>query len=265
MQQTEFHWERLSTPQITAAAQVGAIVVVPVGSIEQHGQHLPTMTDSACVEHLIHEAVVRLGPQVPAIIAPSVRYGYSHDHLGFPGTLSLSARLLEDVLVEIGSSVLSSGFNRIVFVNGHGSNSSLLYYVVRRIREMATRPLSVAAATYWTVAREQISKVRISELGGMGHACELETSLMLHFEPGTVDMSRAVREVPAQYSPYRSVDLLSPGVAVAPDRFAKRTKSGVQGDPLVASADHGAVLAEVIVPALTTFLLDFASWELVPS
>lgn len=222
------------------------------------------MTDSACVEHVVEDAVNRLGGQPPIVIAPTVRYGYSHDHLGIPGTLSVPARLLEDLLVEIGRSILLSGFDRIAFVNGHGSNASLLYYVVRRIRDDAERPIRVTAVTYWSLARDGLAAIRRSELGGMGHACELETSLMLHYEPDTVEMARAVRDIPKAYSRYRSADLLSPGPAVAPDRFRDRTTSGVQGDPLVADAEHGSRLADVAVAGLVDFFRDFSSWDLAP-
>jgi creatinine amidohydrolase len=263
MNTPEIHWERMTSPMIAAAAQKNAVVVVPVGSIEQHGPHLPTMTDSACVEHLVERAAGLLAPG-EFIVAPGVRYGYSHDHLGFAGTLSISARLLEEMLVEIAASVVLSGFDRIAFVNGHGSNASLLYYVVRRVRDAAPRAVSVTGATYWTLAREALSDARRSAIGGMGHACELETSLMLQFEPDMVDMDRAVREMPEPYSRFRSSDLLSPGPAVAPDRFKVRTESGVSGDPLVATAEHGAHMADIIVRALADFLGDFATWELAP-
>lgn len=262
MTRREVRWERLSSPEIAAAAGSGAVVVVPVGSIEQHGPHLPTMTDSACVEHVVRDAVDRLDGSPLTLIAPTVKFGFSADHLGFAGTLSIPAELLADLLVEIGRSILLSGFRRIVYVNGHGSNASLLYYVVRRIRDLAPEPVTVTGATYWSLAREELAAARRSEEGGMGHACELETSLMLHYEPDTVDMALAVREMPKSYSPYRATDLLSTGPAVAPDRFRDRTHSGVQGDPTVADAEHGAHLSSLAADALARFIRDFASWEL---
>jgi len=257
----EVRWARLTSPQIAAAAASDAVVVVPVGSIEQHGPHLPTMTDSACIEHLVQDAVDRLDGSPLTLIAPTVPFGFSADHLGFAGTLSVPAELLADLLVEIGRSILLSGFRRLVYLNGHGSNASLLYYVVRRIRDLAPEPVTVTAATYWSLAREELAAARRSEKGGMGHACELETSLMLHYEPETVDMALAVREIPKAYSPYRAADLLSTGPAVAPDRFRDRTHSGVQGDPTVADAEHGAHMASLTAAALARFLRDFASWN----
>jgi creatinine amidohydrolase len=237
-----------------------AVVVVPVGSIEQHGPHLPVSTDAVCAERLVDLAVNRLAATVTAVVVPTIRYGFSHDHLGFPGTLSISHRLLEDLLVEIGVGILRTGYRRIVFVNGHGSNDRLLYYAVRQIRDSGNEPAAVAGVTYWKLAAADIAACRLSPVGGMGHACELETSLMLAFEPETVDMGKAVREIPKSYSAYRGDDLLASGPVVAPDRFADRTRTGVMGDPTFASAKHGRELAEIISRRLAAFLDEFATW-----
>lgn len=212
----ELRWDDITSPALRDAATGGAVVVVPVGSVEQHGPHLPLATDALCVEHLVREAAQCLAPGPAIVIAPAIRYGFSDDHLGFAGTLSISARLLEDLLTEIGSGILASGFERLVFVNGHGSNDRLLYYVVRRVKALVEKPSAVAATTYWKLALPELSALRRSSVGGMGHGCELETSLMLHYEPAFVRHDLAVREVPAAYSAYRADDLLQSGAVVAP-------------------------------------------------
>lgn len=255
-------WDAMSSPQLAEAAAGGAIVVVPVGSVEQHGPHLPVATDAWAAEHLVEAALPKLPSGRRVVIAPVVRYGFSDDHAGFPGTLSIPARLLEELLIEIGAGIIASGFDRILLVNGHGGNDRLLYYVVRLIRDRAPRPVALAGLTYWKLAAEQLRSLRHSEPGGMGHACELETSLMLHFRPETVRMRHAVREVPVPYSGERGGDLLSSGAVVAPDRFHELTVSGVTGDPLVASAEQGRLFAGAISGRLAAFIDEFASWPL---
>lgn len=255
-------WDRCSWPDLKALASAGAIVVIPVGSIEQHGPHLPVATDAICAERLVDAAVERLTEDIRVVVAPAMRYGYSEDHLGFPGTLSIGSRTLEDVLIEVGAGVAASGFERLAFVNGHGGNERLLYNVVRGVRRECSRPLAVAGVTYWKLAQAELAGLRRSEMGGMGHACELETSLMLHFEPESVRMERAVRAIVHPYSPLRGNDLLAPGPVVAPDRFSERTDSGVAGDPTVASAEQGARFAQVISGRLAAFLHEFAAWPL---
>lgn len=253
----------LAVPDLRTAAEAGSIVVVPVGSIEQHGPHLPVATDSMCVAGVVRLAAERVGERVPMVVAPVVQYGFSEDHLGFPGTISLPAAQLENMLVSIGSSIVASGFSRVVLVNGHGSNDRLLYYALRRIRAAVTGRIALAATTYWSLARDDLAALRLSETGGMGHACELETSLMLHFHPETVHMDRAVREIPVGYSRYRGSDLLATGPVVAPDRWLERSRSGVTGDPLLATAEQGGRFADAIATRLATFFEEFAGWPLV--
>ncbi len=256
-------WQDLTSVEIEAAAAAGATVVLPVGAIEQHGTHLPVSTDATCAEAIAMAAAQRTNTAAPPVLAPTLQFGYSDDHAGFPGTLSLSQRVLEDALVDIGSSILASGFQRLLYLNGHGSNDRLLYYVVRRVRERARGPVALAATTYWKLASRELGELRVSEPGGMGHACELETSLMLHFVPRLVHMDLAIKEVPASYSEHRGDDLLSGGAVVAPDRFRERTASGVLGDPLAADELRGARFAAVIVDRLAAFLDEFAGWPLV--
>lgn len=256
-------WCDMTSPSLAAAAASGAVVVLPVGSIEQHGPHLPVSTDSTIVSSLVERAVRDQTLDGAVVVAPTVEYGFSDDHLGFAGTLSLPARTLEDLLVEVGRRILDSGFARLVLVNGHGSNDRLLYYAIRRIRDVARRPVALAATTYWALAADDIRAIRRSGPGGMGHACELETSLMLHFRPETVRLELAVREIPEPYSNYRGTDLLGSSPVVAPDRWADRSRSGVTGDPLVATPQQGARFAEAIAARLGAFLQEFASWPLV--
>lgn len=256
-------WQDMTSVEIEAAAEAGATVVLPVGAIEQHGAHLPVSTDATCAEQIALTAAGRENAAAPTIVAPTLPFGYSDDHAGFPGTLSLSHRVLEDALVELGASILASGFRRLLYLNGHGGNDRLLYYVVRRVREVAHGPVALAGATYWKLAGKELGALRVSAAGGMGHACELETSLMLHFAPQLVQMEQAVKEVPETYSEHRGDDLLAGGVVVAPDRFLERTSSGVVGDPLAADKEHGALFATAIVERLGAFLDELAGWPLV--
>lgn len=255
-------WERASSAALGTAAKSGSVVLLPVGAVEQHGPHLSTGTDSVCAEQLCRAAAAKLADTIPIVLAPTQKIGFSVDHFGFPGTLSLSADVLQQVLAQTGLSILASGFTRLLLVNGHGGNDRLLYYAVRDVRGRATAPLAVAAVTYWKLAGARISEHRDSEPGGMGHACELETSLMLHFSRDQVSMNAAKKEVPESYSRYRGDDLLASGPVVAPDLFAERTNSGVSGDPTLATEPKGAVWADELADALAVFIQEFSRWKL---
>jgi creatinine amidohydrolase len=253
----------MTTAALTAAAAADAVVIMPIGSIEQHGPHLPTGTDSMCAASLVADVLQRLSPDTPAVALPPLWYGYSDDHHGFGGTISLPFRVLEDVLANVGKEVLTNGFKRLVFVNGHGSNDRLMYYVVRRIREEASAPHCAVGVTYWKVATQQLQTQRRSPYGGMGHAGELETSLMLHYAAHTVDHDKAVTEMPERYSPYRGGDLLDSGMVVVAERFIDRTRSGVVGDPSPATKEAGESFAEAITQRLSELIADVTTWPLI--
>lgn len=258
------HWQDMTKDQLAAAAERDAVVVVNVGATEQHGPHLPVGTDSMCAQEIARSAAsLATAAGTEVVIAPPVWWGYSRDHDGFAGTLSLRHRTLSALLVDIGSSVLANGFSRLLYLNGHGSNDRLLYYVLRDVQDSSKRPCAVAAVTYWKLATDVLTAQRESASGGMAHACELETSLMLHNHPELVQMDLARDERAAEYSPYRRQELLSSGPVMAPDRFRDLTRSGVVGDPTLATAEKGAAWTASIAARAADLIGDMSRWPLV--
>lgn len=256
-------WKSLTADRIRELATDECVAILPVGAIEQHGSHLPTGTDSLCAEHLVDDAVASLDDPDRAIVLPSFSYGYSHDHHDFPGTISLPHRVMEDVVAAVAIDVLASGFRRILIVNGHGSNDRLLYYAIRTVRERSPVAHLAVGVTYWKAAGSQISQHRATTHGGMGHAGELETSLMLHYVPDMVEMSEARTEIPTAYTTWRGGDLLDGGTAMVAERFSDRTTSGVVGDPTAAKADTGAKFAAAIAGRLAELIIELPGWPLV--
>jgi mycofactocin precursor peptide peptidase len=198
------------------------LVVVPLGSVEQHGPHLPLATDTAVASAVAQEAADRLPG---ALLAPALAYGASGEHEGFPGTVSLGTEALTALLVEYGRSACRWA-GRVVVVNGHGGNLDALRAagaVLRReSRDVAWFPCAPPA--------------------GDAHAGRTETSLMLHVEPGAV---RADRSVPGVTTPIGELlpQLRGRGVrAVSPN--------GVLGDPTGASPHEGAALLAGLVDRL---------------
>jgi creatinine amidohydrolase len=125
---------RLSTTDIAAIDKHDAVVVQPIGAIEQHGPHLPVMTDAFVAEQLAALAANTLGADANVWLLPPLSYGKSTEHLGWAGTMSLSSETLLAVCRDVGRSVAASGFTRLAFVNGHGGNPSLLDVAARDIR-----------------------------------------------------------------------------------------------------------------------------------
>ena len=199
-----------------------SVVAVPLGSVEQHGPHLPLDTDTRIATALV-DALAAARPDVAG--APPVAYGASGEHAGFPGTLSIGTEALTAVLVELGRS--ADAFAGVVFVNGHGGNLEAVRRASALLVDEGRRVLAWAP----------------SVPDGDAHAGRTETSLLLALDPGCVRLDRAE---PGATAPLAELigDLRSGGVAaVAPN--------GVLGDPTGASADEGAALLD----ALTTDLV----------
>lgn len=194
------------------------LVLVPLGSTEQHGPHLPLGTDTAVASAVARSAATELG----AVLAPALPYGSSGEHQGFPGTASIGRDALDAVLTELVRS-LGSWASRVVLVTGHGGNVPVLAGVVPRLREEGH-------AVGW---------IPCAAPGGDAHAGRTETSLLLHLDPAGVraDLAEAGSTRPiAELMP----ELRRVGVrAVAPN--------GVLGDPSGASADEGRSLLDGMV------------------
>ncbi|MFI6184235.1 mycofactocin biosynthesis peptidyl-dipeptidase MftE [Nonomuraea sp. NPDC051191] len=195
-----------------AALPPSPTVLVPFGSTEQHGPHLPLHTDTTIAVAVARAASARLA--APVMVAPALAYGASGEHQGFPGTMSLGTEALRFLLVELVRSV-SLWAGRTVIVNGHGGNVRGLAAAVTQLRSEGHHVAWVPCATAGTDA----------------HAGHAETSLMLHLAPRLVDMTKAK---PGNLTPLPQLmpDILAKGVAgVSP--------SGVLGDPTAASAQEG--------------------------
>ncbi|MEZ7004320.1 mycofactocin biosynthesis peptidyl-dipeptidase MftE [Streptomyces sp. AD55] len=203
----------------------GALVLVPLGSTEQHGPHLPLNTDSVIARHLARltrDVLTAQDPESPVLLLPAIEYGASGEHAAFPGTVSLGHEALRLVLVETVRS-LSLWAGRIVLVNGHGGNVPTLDAAVGQLRDEGHD----VAWTGYEVA------------GGDAHAGRTETSLMLFLTPDDVRTGQAR---PGVTRPLAEVmrDLTTRGVrAVSP--------SGVLGDPTGATAEEGRVMMEAMV------------------
>lgn len=229
-----------------------AVVLVPVGSTEQHGPHLPVNNDAYCAEELslrIAEAAAQEGLKVA--VGPSIAFGVSGHHMGFPGTVTLRPHLFEEVVYEVGSSLLKHGWKRLVFVNGHGGNSNALMAAIGRLANDYPDAI-VVLHEWWTLIGDKLRD--ILEVG-LFHAGEGETSLSMALGQRVLE-DRMKREIPISSSKFISFNLLESvfkvGFPLPP--MHRISRSGVVGDPTKASQAKGeAMLREVL--ARTMILL----------
>jgi creatinine amidohydrolase len=234
---------------VDLAARDGSLLVVPVGSLEQHGHHLPTATDTLLVDGVAHGAAA--ATDAPVLVTPPVWSGISPHHTAFGGTVSLGRETLAVLLEGIADTALENGFDTLLLLNGHGGNAALVDAVGASVG--ATHPdVEVSSLTYFTLAADVVDEVRDSDVGGMGHGGEFETSLLLHLHPELVDVDRAERTMMDE--PYEHVrqDLFVGGRLSVYRPFEEYTDSGVIGDPTLATAEKGERLFTHLCAELAT-------------
>lgn len=227
-----------------------ATVVLPTAAIEQHGPHLPIVTDTAACGAICLRAAQ--AADVPVVVAPTMWIGHSHHHFPHPGVLSLSTGTFVQVLRELGDSLYRSGFRRIAIVNGHGGNDELVRVAARDIAN--AHPVTIAATSYWTVAWRELAPLAEADgLGGLpGHAGQFETSLVMALRPELVVSASFPPPLPGRAT--TPVPTQSPTVIRAGESLG--TGPGYSDDPSRASAGAGRRYLETIVRALAGFLGD---------
>lgn len=243
----------LSSTQIGAIDKSNAVVVQPIGAVEQHGPHLPVITDALTAERISERAVAALPDDANVWLLPTIHYGKSTEHLGWPGTIAMSTDTLLSVCLDLGRSVAASGFRKLVFVNGHGGQPSLLDVVARDIR--VETGLEVFPLMPGRLGVPE--GVEQADAGYGIHGGQHETSIVQALAPELVRMEHAVhdgQEVGKLYASARHLTLegRGPTAWVTDDLSA----TGVLGDATTASRELGERLVAHQVTALAETLLE---------
>ncbi len=237
------------------------IVLLPLGAIEQHGPHLAVGTDTDIVAAIATELEKRLPNDI--LLCPTLQFGSSHHHLSFGGTLSISAALYTNVVVELVESIVSMGFKKIVLLNGHGGNitpvKQALSILSRKLD--ATENPVIALATYWEVAGKPFAGEAPMQSPALSHACEYETSMMLHLYADKVFMEnvqRAQRPLSNGYIAWEDDEPYKGVVVVKQTEFV--SSNGCSGEPQLATKEKGEHLFNSAVNAVQQFIQSFKNW-----
>lgn len=239
----------LNWKAVDALPRDSTLLILPTAAIEQHGHHLPLATDTLINNLLLGHALAKLPREASVYALPPVHYGKSNEHIGFPGTLSVSAATLMAVIHDLGASLAGAGFRRIVLYNTHGGNTSLIDVMARDLRaEFNLRTFALHGA-----AGIQFDGLAPQERAYGFHAGEVETALLLSAVPELVDRSA--------YTVNYIADVTKPEALLpenGPATFAWLTRdiapSGVMGDPRPATAENGARWIEQASTALAAAL-----------
>lgn len=242
-------WNQLRSPEITEARDAGAVVLVPTGATEQHGPHLPMDTDIFSATTVSLRAA-ELVETIPVLVANILNVGFSPHHMAHPGSLSVRLETFAAVMSDVVKNIWSHGFQKILIVNGHGGNIAPLLSIGN---QLTTDGYPVAVCSYWDLIKEECKDILEGSLKTVGHACEFETSVLLHLRPEAVDISAAVTDFRSPWNPDLERDVVTEAGVTFPPVFRKES-TGILGDPTLATADKGKELVDAASYKLANFI-----------
>ena len=255
---SKFRIEEMSWDQVREVLKHTDVAILPIGATEEHGFHLPLKVDTCIATYVAEKTAHELYDKhhILVTIAPPIPYGETI-LTDFAGTLTISAETLISLTREICMGLINHGFRKIILLNGHYGNFASLIIAGRKIiYEYPDCRLIVV--NWWSLASEIIPEVRESEMGGMFHACELETSVFMNINPSSIDMKKAVKDI-------LKVPISSK--FFTPDMFASQTvtwiqskktvpKSGAMGDPTKAKKGKGEKILNAAISNLTKLIME---------
>lgn len=253
MERKSYLYQHYTWPEMAEVVKRQPVVVLPIGSVEQHGPHLPLDVDNFLIWNICEEAAQRAEGEI--LLMPPVPYGFETHHMDFPGTIDIQPEHLLHFMLDITTSVARHGFERILIADGHGSNMPILDLVARRTNIETS---ALCGAFIWpSLAPDAIARVRQSGRGGMAHACELETSVYLHLDAPRVRMDKARAELGMGGSDFIFMDLMAGSPVLLMDVWSRFSKSGVSGDPTLATAEKGKAVFDAVVDAFVRLVREF--------
>jgi creatinine amidohydrolase len=260
--------ERLTWPEVEAARERGVdAVLVPIGSTEQHGRHMPLDTDCFIARSLSARAAEAAAAEgLDVLVAPTLNVTVSWYHMQFPGSMRLSTTTFLDVFREVCDSLVHHGFENLLAVNGHGGNIAALTVAVNHYLETTGR--RVFLVQWWDLAADVLAEIE----GPMIHAEEAETSIALALGQRVLEDERArdafdrgvaVKEAGHPWTSFGKYGMThkGPGVVVPMDMLRDISASGVVGDATRASRETGDRIVEALVPRIVQVCKETAGKE----
>lgn len=241
------------------------VVILPLGAIEQHGPHLPVATDTDIVTRVAAASEKRLPDDI--LLCPTLPFGSSHHHLKF-GAISMSIATYTQAVSEMVECILKLGARKIVLLNGHGGNITPVRQALGMLSHKYDESLkpNIALITYWEVAGKIFAGEPPMESPALSHACEYETSLILHLFPEKVvkdKIERAKRPPKNGYIPWEDDEQYKGVSMVKQTEFI--SSNGCSGEPQLGTPEKGKHLFDHAVNSVVEFITSFKTWPLMES
>lgn len=239
---TEWRYEKLTWPEINDAVELGKVCIVPVGSVEQHGPHLPLDVDMVCPVGIAQGTGRAISEKV--LVLPIITYGYTGHVMDFPGTINTNYDTFQEMCLDLTRSLAYHGFKKIILLNGHGSNMPNLDLVARRTNlETDAECMVIAWWNLLTIDPKFLPSWRESKFpGGCAHACELETSLYLYLDEDNVrkdKIKNGTISFNEENNPFNWCDLFGAGAATVVNWTSSYSETGVLGEAEKATKEKG--------------------------
>jgi creatinine amidohydrolase len=235
-------WAEMTTRDFAEGGTARWIAVLPVAAIEQHGPHLPVVTDTCIAEGMIRRAIELIPDDLPVTFLPVQAVGKSNEHISSPGTLTSTWETTTRLWLDIGDSVHRAGVEKLIVINSHGGNVPMVDIVARELR---VRHDMLVVATAWSRLGHPDGIPGAEEAAYGIHGGEVETSIMLHLRPDLVHMEKAEDFRSAQLDFARDFTHLR---AHGPIQFGWKAqdlnRQGVVGNAAAATAEKGAAVVD---------------------
>jgi len=254
------HWHDMTTQDFSSPSCASWIAVLPIAAIEQHGPHLPLVTDTAIAKGQIRRVLELLPDSLPATFLPVQTIGKSDEHISSPGTLTLSWETVTKCWMEIGESVARAGVRKLVLINSHGGNVPIMDIVARELR---VKHGMFVTATNWLRFGQPEGLFPEAEFTYGIHGGDIETSLMLHLHPDLVRMEKAQDFTSEQQSYLTEFKhLRGHGKAQYGWKAQDLNPQGALGNARAASAEKGRQALDHAARGFVELLQDVEAFDL---
>lgn len=251
-----------SWPELKKYIEQDSLIILPVGELEEHSLYLPVDTDARIASFLAQQIADEIAKDIPVLVMPTVWSGYTTKATQkWPGGISLRIQVFTDMIYDICASLIEMGFNKILMLDCHGQHHPMLNIVTKMIADEYDKYLVVASP--FTLSAEDFNKIRKSPRGGVSHACEWETSIIMHTNPELVDESKLTNsDIIQHHSKYVAGDSVSGGQKVIWSTWGlQQSTYGGYGDPTVASVETAEHIIRSVRKNFAEFIKEYYFYE----